>query len=62
LLHSGRSDHDDLELAEFFATPLSVVSPNPAAMGEVGARLLWRRLDGVPGPVEKVVLPAEPIA
>ena len=48
---------DDLELAEMFRTPLTVVSHDNALMGEEAARLLWRRLDGDAGPVERVVLP-----
>jgi len=48
---------DDLELAEMFATPLSVVAHDSARMGEEAARLLWRRLDAIPGPTERVLLP-----
>lgn len=53
---------DDLELAEVFATPLTVVAHDPARMGEEAARLLWRRIDGVTGPAERVVLPTRIIA
>jgi len=63
--HGGRTalvGFDDLELAEIFATPLTVVSHDPGRMGEEAARLLWRRLDGGGGPPVRVVLPTELIA
>jgi LacI family transcriptional regulator len=48
---------DDIELAEIFTTPLTVISHSPARMGEEACRLLWRRLDGDTAPPERVVLP-----
>ncbi|GAB3869586.1 hypothetical protein GCM10027610_129430 [Dactylosporangium cerinum] len=53
---------DDVELAEVFATPLSVVAHSPALMGAEASRLLWHRLDGGTGPTQRVVLPTELIA
>ena len=50
---------DDIELAEVFSTPLTVVSHSPTRMGEEACRLLWRRLDGDDGPPERIVLPTE---
>lgn len=48
---------DDIELAEVFAVPLTVVSHSPARMGDEAARLLWRRLDGDTTPPQRVILP-----
>jgi LacI family transcriptional regulator len=50
---------DDIELAEVFSTPLTVVSHSPQRMGEEACRLLWQRLDGNDGPPERVILPTE---
>jgi LacI family transcriptional regulator len=50
---------DDVELAEVFVTPLTVVAHSPALMGAEAARLLWRRIDGADGPTERLVLPTE---
>ncbi|MFI6483700.1 LacI family DNA-binding transcriptional regulator [Nonomuraea sp. NPDC050663] len=50
---------DDVELAEVFITPLTVVSHNPALMGEEACRLLWQRVDGYTGPTRRVILPTE---
>jgi LacI family transcriptional regulator len=58
--HPGRValiGFDDLELAEIVAAPLTVLAHNPAQMGVEAVQLLWRRLDGVAGPAERVVLP-----
>lgn len=48
---------DDIELAEIFAMPLTVVSHDPYRMGEEACRLLWQRVSGETGPPETVVLP-----
>jgi LacI family transcriptional regulator len=53
---------DDIELAEIFATPLSVVSHSPTLMGQEACRLLWQRVDGHAGPPERVILPTQVIA
>lgn len=50
---------DDFELATAVATPVTVVRPDVRRLGQVGAQLLLRRMQGWDGNPEKVVLPIE---
>jgi len=48
---------DDLELAELLSFPVTAVSYDAAELGRRAARLLAKRLEGEPGPPERIVLP-----
>ncbi|HEY5159761.1 MAG TPA: LacI family DNA-binding transcriptional regulator, partial [Gaiellaceae bacterium] len=48
---------DDLELAEFLALPVTVITYDPADLGRRAAELLSRRLEGDNRPPQTVILP-----
>lgn len=47
---------DDLELADLLTPAVTVVAQDTAGLGRIAAQLLFRRLDGYQGPVERVEL------
>jgi LacI family transcriptional regulator len=47
---------DDFELADLLAPAITVVAQDPAEMGRVAAELLFRRLAGGGGPVQRIEL------
>ncbi|TDV54040.1 LacI family DNA-binding transcriptional regulator [Actinophytocola oryzae] len=49
---------DDFELADLLDPPVTVVSLDPAELGNAAAELLFRRLDGDREPPRRIVLPA----
>ncbi|MFD0890021.1 substrate-binding domain-containing protein, partial [Streptosporangium algeriense] len=48
---------DDFELADLLVPGVSVVAQDPAGLGRTAAELLFRRIQGDPGPAEHVELP-----
>ncbi len=50
---------DDVPLRELLDPGLTVVIQDVETLGSEAARLLFRRLDGYPGPYEEIVLPAQ---
>lgn len=62
-LHSARRTDvamvgfDDFPMAGALVPPVSVVSQSPTTLGHRAAELLFRRVDGDSGPVDRLVLP-----
>ncbi|MBG0832382.1 LacI family DNA-binding transcriptional regulator [Planomonospora sp. ID67723] len=48
---------DDFELADVLSPAVTVVAQDPAGLGRTAAELLFRRLSGASGPVERIELP-----
>lgn len=53
---------DDFELADLLTPGVSVVAQDPAGLGRVAAELLFRRIAGDAGPVERIMQPVRLIA
>jgi LacI family transcriptional regulator len=53
---------DDFELADLVAVPVTVVRSDPYRLGETGAELAFKRLDGDDGPVRRITLGTELVA
>ena len=47
---------DDFEFADLLSPGITVVAQDPARMGRIAAELLFRRLDGERGPVQRIEL------
>lgn len=48
---------DDFELADLLVPGVTVVAQNPSRLGRTAAELLFRRIDGEPGPARRIELP-----
>ncbi|MET8161578.1 substrate-binding domain-containing protein [Sphaerisporangium sp. NPDC005289] len=48
---------DDFGLADLLNPAITVVAQDPAGLGRTAAELLFRRLTGETGPVERIRLP-----
>ncbi|MGW4468222.1 LacI family DNA-binding transcriptional regulator [Nonomuraea sp. NPDC004354] len=53
---------DDFELADLLDPAVTVVAQDPAGLGRMAAELLFRRIAGNGGPVERVIQPVRLIA
>ncbi|WP_431900843.1 LacI family DNA-binding transcriptional regulator [Nonomuraea sp. bgisy101] len=53
---------DDFELADLLNPGVSVVAQDPAGLGRVAAELLFRRIAGDVGPVERITQPVRLVA
>ncbi|GAA4223363.1 LacI family DNA-binding transcriptional regulator [Streptosporangium album] len=48
---------DDFELADLLVPGVTVVAQDPSRLGRTAAELLFRRIDGEPGPARRIELP-----